>query len=356
MAGNEHIISVNQFPPVNRLIMRLNASSEIEKVGDIGSADIWVFNDDFLLRSPPPTKIVEAKQHPVLSRRQSTYCRVYDSGKIDNGTSGVWNRTFPCDRALNMLAVLQDQPLHDKLACDFKLDILLEDYFEEARIWNQFHHSVGNTSSRLFTKLKPIIDPAVLIHVPHRQRVDLSVLLTASIMFDLPSVVLEDAMVLLLSQYMEPTCIKSLIVLPLFAKTAFVSLIKRLCRTELEEVRVNNGLSQKPSLAALPRFDFNKYAGAHPPPPTFKGSNGFYHLRGIKNYLQIPTMSKTKDIVSNDESLLPFSELEIEILQLLPDFPTRAVSRRQGNDPWTELCARHAVLLLSRCVVLHAKC
>ena len=284
------------------------------------------------------------------------------------------------------------------MADEFKLDILLEDYLEQARVWNDFFHEfnlLNNISTRIKMSPMPTIDPSLFIHIPHRARLDLSVLLTASIMFDLPKPLFKETLFTLVSQYLPHSYLSTLIQLPLFVKTALVSLIRRLCRKELEEIEVTKKLSLKPPLSDMPSFDFAYYKGTNIPPPTFQGVNGYYHLRTMKYYLALSAFSKVNHTVHHTvgepdastkkrqpyysssayvlHATKPFSELEMEVMTELPNVPTKANALREmrallnlgsWNGPmddesmsppktpdylrWTSFCARHAVLLLTR--------
>ena len=80
---------------------------------------------------------------------------------------------------MNKLLVLAFIPL-------FSFGQSAKDYFEQARLWNTFCIDTRQNNSfvgKFDGKNMPTIDPTFLIYLPHKQKLDLSVLLTASILF-----------------------------------------------------------------------------------------------------------------------------------------------------------------------------
>ena len=139
-----------------------------------------------------------------------------------------------------MLRVVKALPFGGRANDHLRLDVLLEDYLEEARV-----HNLHSTSS-LPVNAMPTIDIAQLLRVPHKQRLDLSVLLTTSIYLALPEKLLKDSLIILLLPFISEADVQDLSTLPLFVRTAVVSLIRRTCAREIDELRVLQQLSVKP--------------------------------------------------------------------------------------------------------------
>lgn len=236
----------------------------------------------------------------------------------------------------------------------FTQDILTEDYLEEAHIYNTYVRSLAISNDSAVKQLKPMpsVDLYSLLNIPHKVRLDLSVVLTATILFHVPGHLLVESLTIMLSKYMSLTDITTLHELPLFVRTAIVSILRRVTRKELEEHTLNQQkLAAKPSRAevCMSADELN-----HLPLPTFTESSGFNFLRPIKRYLA----SALPDNLSTSQHT-EFSELEYEILKKLPDTPTAA----HGNDyltitakncqsvsykDWISFASRHTVLILNK--------
>ena len=207
----------------------------------------------------------------------------------------------------------------------------------------------------------PTINLYPLLLIPHRLRLDLSVLLTASILYPIPFPVLNDTFMILFSRYLSLADIQCLSQLPLFARTAIVCIIRRICRRELDELNGNGFIFPKPSRAEFESINDINFDSSS---LTYMGVNGFHFLRPIKWYLLRPLDANlaglTKPLNSGDH-IQSFSEIEMEILENLPDTPTLSSSADMDEPSgtfsdsfvphykrWSAYVARHTVLLLTK--------
>ena len=213
----------------------------------------------------------------------------------------------------------------------------------------------------------PTIDLYPLLILPHRLRLDLSVILTASILFPIPFPVLNDTLMILFSRYLSLADIQCLGQLPLFARTAIVSIIRRICRRELDEFNGNGFIFPKPSRSEFEDLNDINFDSSS---LTFMGVNGFYFLKPIKWYLLRPLDANLAGVSkppSSEDHTYIFSEIEMEILTNLPDTPT-LTSSADMDEPtgsfsdhsismnsfvphykrWSAYVARHTVLLLTK--------
>eukprot|EP01034_Spumella_vulgaris_P041861 gene41861-51883_t len=142
------------------------------------------------------------------------------------------------------MRAVQNIPIYDAFADSFKLDILIEDYLEECSLNNEYSRNlrISNDSVVKPVKEMPTVNLYAILVMPHKIRLDLSVMLTASILFHIPLALLRDAMVILLSKHMSGTDISNLCEVPLFVRTGLVSMIRRISRRELEECKINVNL------------------------------------------------------------------------------------------------------------------
>lgn len=310
-----------------------------------------------------------------------------------------------------ILQYLLNIPLNSNVKSDeFKLDILLEDYLEESFIFNQF----GVKNQRLDSKYRPYIDLHHILLLPHRLRLDLSVLLASSILFHIPNNLLSNTLLIMLHKYIPLNQLKYYSILPCFIKTALISLIRRLCFREKLELDHLNCLLSKPEY-----YDpSNKYNPTDMDTAIDGTINSnvlsFHFLRTSKVYLSQPLerpiyqhSENLQPIGQNDYSeVLPsnksrkkyfyeicdkydelkhhysqespfsddpltltnnsphknykdsniekFSELENELLSVLPDVVVQnllddvSLSTEIHHSNWISLSSRHSVLLLAK--------
>jgi hypothetical protein len=76
--------------------------------------NVWVINDDY-----------------ILSRYKSTVTDSSHLSKKSLNPQEFWRTRPTTTREQNLLGAIQEIPLYDAIADPFKLDILLEDYFQE---------------------------------------------------------------------------------------------------------------------------------------------------------------------------------------------------------------------------------
>lgn len=348
--------------------------------------NVWVLNDDY-----------------IVSRNKVAASQgIAPSGEGESKQSvDVWRTKPNTVKEQNLLCAIQDLPTYDAIADAFKLDILLEDYLQEASVLNTFTDqlALSNTSAiktSFMQNLNPLLNgksmPSIelyqLLLIPHGLRLDLSVILTASILYHIPTAVLNDTLVILLSKYMSVSDLQSLGQLPLFARTAIVSIIRRICRRELDELAANGCLFPMPTRQHInmSTTDHNEFAQSR---LNYKGVEGFYFLRPIKWYLLRPidiesaglSRQQQQQFQQQNQSNMHFTEVEMEILRKLPDTPTLSSctqefdesseshsNKKHGNifssessigslssgsnvphyKKWTSYVARHTVLLLTK--------
>lgn len=235
-------------------------------------------------------------------------------------------------------------------------------------------------------KMPTLSDIEILFHLPHSIRLDLSVILSFLIIFPLTIPKLTCISLLehlLLPHNISKTDILNMYEMPSYIKTSIVSILRRITRKEYEEwieggstynmkmkkkptrnieeivrstlinaIRAQKksniinikkkkdfflkteSLSNKNQIEDEFEEDIYTYEGLidNFPTPTYEGSEGFLFLRSIKEYLQINDGSvdgkkesendRERSIHKDTIPLLPFSEIEIEILNVMPDCPT----------------------------------
>ena len=317
--------------------------------------NIWVLDEEF------------------ISYTERKYANSNSDSDNKNSNSGVLDRHFTqklSDRQLIMLRAIQNVPQTGQLSDSMKLEIILEDYLEYARVFNKYCYP------KLKVSKKPILNFFGIMQMPHKIRLDLSVLLTMSIAFKIPQEVYLDALIVLLNKYLTINEIKDIAILPCYLRTAIILILRKICYRELIEISHFNGLSEKPKSSDFISFVFTTDSLEQPdcPIPTFELDGGFQHLGPVKHYLHRPLH---RDSLFGDKkpgSFIPFSDLELELLEYLPDTPTKCTffdmkkykdnalielsidinSSHSNNkkeyklEDWLGLAARHAVILLSK--------
>jgi len=246
------------------------------------------------------------------------------------------------ERESILLGAVQNFPSKPNARDEYKLDILVEDYLEQYRILKKAKKVQGN-GSPLEDLYVPTLKIAKFLEMHHRTRLDLSVILTASILFSIPIQIFTDALLVLLSPSFSLKEIKDLYHFPSFIKTALVCIIRRICKRELKEISICGKIQPKPRYA-LSMTDLHSFYAPH-----FRGSDGFYHLRAFKLYMEmnldIPSSAQVDrhiDNIGNNDSpaevtgiesaVDEYSELEMEIVNSLPDAPTKAMCPPPGTS------------------------
>jgi hypothetical protein len=234
---------------------------------------------------------------------------------------------------------LRSIPIQGSQADEYRLDILLEDYLEEAYIWNEY----GMKHQRLSLEAMLYPNIQMLLLLPHHLLLDFSVLLTASVLFKIPDELLKNVIIILLGRFVSAEDAKSYVQFPSFAKTALVSFIRRFVRAQLELQQKKIGM-----IDVKPMFINN--LDPHPSSMFGNKPQAFFHLRAFKLFLETCKSADGKRYQSN--TIPPFSDLEHELMKLLPDIPLASMlsghSSSSSYDDWIGLASRHAVLLLTK--------
>lgn len=266
-----------------------------------------------------------------------------------------WGTRIASERETSIMRLVQCIPLDGASSDHCRLEVLLEDYLEEARLiaaFNRSHLSCGKTKMSSTS-----VNMLQLLSIPHKVRLDLSVLLTSSVLFSLPKQLLKDTLVHLLSSHIPLVDIHCYCSLPSFINTAVVSVIRRICHRELQELAEMHTIPPKPTCKEFPKHTNEYLSGLYysdqsedPVSPTYIGSLGFNHLQPFKRYLERPI---SEGIYNTSGPAVPsenaFSSLELEILNTLPDVPCMCfpTSSNEGNIKWLGIAARHTILLMS---------
>lgn len=316
--------------------------------------NVWAVNDDFITSADRR----EATQIGLPPRSETSAVLEMDI---------LSNTAQPNVRAQNVIRVVQNCPPRGKFADYFRLEILLDEYLQEACYFNCFAaqiHLQNNSSHRTIEPM-PFVDVYALMMLPHRTRLDLAVVLTAALLFHIPRNLLRDALVISMGHYVSTEDIDQMYALPTFAKTALVCLLRRVTAKEALEWQTIHQFCPKPARPVALQPQKLKY-GKHPAPPPsdYLTSSGFDFLRPVKEYLEQAievTVTDPKQL----QAMVPFSELELEILNKLPDVPTRSSAASYFKDKaaelsrgtamssasyreWIPFAARHTVLLLTK--------
>jgi hypothetical protein len=139
-----------------------------------------------------------------------------------------------------------------------------------------------------------------------------------------PQQISTDALQILLFNRMSFSEIASLPILPGFIKTALIFIIRTITKKEREEFKSNNNLIVKPNSSSNLEDKDGIFA------PNFIGVKGFNHLRSYKEYIHYNIQEESYKY-KKIKSVLPFSEIEHEILDTLPDIPTYSTRPLPGT-------------------------
>jgi hypothetical protein len=290
---------------------------------------IWTLDDDYIPASVLKTNFV--------------------SECVKDNT--VWNEIHRYyDREVNLICATRSLPCSPHLIDFARLDVLLEDYLDEVCYYNKY--CKDNGSNNQIAKQLIHIPVNKILFADHSIRLDLSAVLTLAITIDIPTDIFVDGLLSRLGTIFSKDEILGILSLPLFAKTALVSLIRRTCRKEVLELQAKGFILDK---SRFPIFFSNSldFESA----PTFEGESGYRHLKGFKKYLNLSDIQFNELCNEAEECKhsVQFTDLEIELLKILPDFPTRIDSNKVEVDgkkdtynSWVSLAARHSVVLISR--------
>jgi len=136
--------------------------------------EVWVLDDEYI----PVNDINEMKRShlrtvsPLLNRRLTSM-----------NLSGDWcSYDRANERESLLLNAIQNIPVSSSLADSYRLDILLEDYLNETWTYNKNKFALGFSGTSM-----PYVDCVHILQLPHQLRIDLGILLTATILFDVPA-------------------------------------------------------------------------------------------------------------------------------------------------------------------------
>ena len=334
----ENILSNLATKHIMRLTLANNtkfdsASPIVRKTLVIVLKNVWVLDDDFICAAERRS----AKQFVSVQSLNISKSKVY----MDGDWTGLDDRN---ERVSILLGAVQELPENDEKADLFKLEILLEDYFEEARIFNR-NCTTGNTRNPKEPKHKHVPQIGSFLQLPHHIRLDLTVVLTCTILYDLPLLLLVDALTLLLHGHMAPSIVHTLCTMPRFIRTALVCILRTVTAKERQE------LAHLPTLLKKPANNTFFTDANDPFIPTFTSVQGFQHLRAYKEYIALDINDVSNHKFSSTVHSEHFSELENEILDTLPNTPTYANRPDDGTAgfrDWVSFAARHTILILKK--------
>ena len=296
--------------------------------------NVWVINDDFISSA---------------DRRDGT--KAASSILEDSSGKNIeWSLDTPNRRVCKLIRAIQNCSPKAKFGDYFRLEILLEEYLQEASYFNAFVQQINilNNSSHRHVEFMPFVDLYALMLLPHRMRLDLTVVLTTSIMYHIPQALLRDALIATMAPHISPAEIDQLYVLPRFVKTALICLLRRVTKHELLEWdTLQQYCSKPPRLMSLSQQK-QLYAQNAPDPLHYLDSSGFQFLRPVKQYLEqaieasnVVTATSTSAHHPGVHAPVPFSELELEIIDKLPDVPTHSSATAYFKEKAAEEANNH---------------
>jgi hypothetical protein len=388
LSGNKIDIEANlsYLSSLHILRLHLNIPEDMLSAFDMSETafiaiklpNVWVINDDYITKADKvksksmDTRIDIEVAIAIPSEKQCEDASVI-TDNITNLASSLNDNGLSCTHVFanihssNLMRAIQDCPLEGIMEDEYRLDILLEDYYQQAAYFNHFaeNNNMSHNSQHGRIKYMPIVDLYSLVKVPHRLRLDLTAVLTISLLMPIPKSLLRDALVIQLSNYISLADIEFFIKLPKFVKTALVSLLRRISKKEKDDLGYYGHLKTKSVVdkdLKKKQIEFVECSSLILPELHYMSCEGFYFLRAIKAYLDAPLdYSKMKTNASSSE-ILPsskddeFTALELEILDKLPDIPNSACLNYQKKDDipamksmdWVSFAARHTVLILTK--------
>jgi len=388
LSGNKIDIEANlsYLSSLHILRLHLNIPEDMLSAFDMSETafvaiklpNVWVINDDYITKADKvKSKSMDTRIDIVVAIALPSEKKCDDDSVItDNITNQVSSsndiglsctHVFANIHSSNLMRAIQECPLEGIVEDEYRLDILLEDYYQQAAYFNHFaeNNNMSHHSQHGRIKYMPIVDLYSLVKLPHRLRLDLTAVLTISLLMPIPKSLLRDALVIQLSNYISLADIEFFIKLPKFVKTALVSILRRISKKEKEDLGYYGHLKTKSIVdkdLKKKQIEFVQCSSLILPQLHYMSCEGFYFLRAIKAYLDAPLdYSKMKTNASSSE-ILPsskddeFTALELEILDKLPDIPNSACLSYQKKDDipamksmdWVSFAARHTVLILTK--------
>jgi hypothetical protein len=388
LSGNKIDIEANlsYLSSLHILRLHLNIPEDMLSAFDMSETafvaiklpNVWVINDDYITKADKmKSKSMDSRIDIVVAIALPSEKKCDDDSVItDNITNQVSSsndiglsctHVFANIHSSNLMRAIQECPLEGIVEDEYRLDILLEDYYQQAAYFNHFaeNNNMSHHSQHGRIKYMPIVDLYSLVKLPHRLRLDLTAVLTISLLMPIPKSLLRDALVIQLSNYISLADIEFFIKLPKFVKTALVSILRRISKKEKDDLGYYGHLKTKSIVdkdLKKKQIEFVQCSSLILPQLHYMSCEGFYFLRAIKAYLDAPLdYSKMKTNASSSE-ILPsskddeFTALELEILDKLPDIPNSACLSYQKKDDipamksmdWVSFAARHTVLILTK--------
>ncbi len=300
-------------------------------------SDVWVLDEDFI----SSTERKKAKDLVSVRTWTASNQKVYMNGNWEKASTIATN-----ERVSILLSAIHKFPDNEMIIDLKKLEILLEDYFEHARIYNKYGmHQDPTRGQAKEAKAISVINITQLLHLPHRLRLDLATVITCSLLYEIPTILMDDALSILLINYLSTDSVHKITHLPPFVKTGLVCILRKISARERQEYQHSHKYCIKPS----EKVKLNGTDGL--PAPNFEGVEGFNHLRSYREYMALDIENPLKLKYDENAEHEPFSELEHEILDTLPDIPTKNTQPPQGSvgfRDWVSFTARHTILILKK--------
>ncbi len=295
--------------------------------------NIWVLDDDFLTNED----------------RNISFSDVIEVGNTRWNKAAAMSSTT---RQQTILNAIQIMPSSKSNRTEYKkLEILFEDYIEQARIYNSY---INNNHSTIKMKYMPSFNCNAMLDLPHSTRLDLLMILAISIIIPFPLVYFNDVLLALLSQFMDKKTILDIPHLPIFVKTAIIALIKRISTREIDELKEYNGKLTHKILyrEVVARYDDYTAAPTH---PTYDEYSGFYHLRSIKRYIMDKKVVK-RSLLPSDYYESSYTSTELTIVSSVPNIITRfkyinVIKQKilsTSDNYWIVFAATHVLSIVKR--------
>eukprot|EP01031_Cornospumella_fuschlensis_P027228 gene27228-32895_t len=297
------------------------------------------------------------------TRQDRDYAKLSNAGPEQAPSSGAeggkWRRTRS-GRESSILRVINSLAKQGPDSDIRRLDILLEDYMHEVYYHNLYVKETRRKGGCPHISPMPYLDLTPLLSLPHRLKLDLSVMLSASLLFDIPHALLVDALQRHLGMHWSTGAggvgadkhkkemkggggLDSVPHLPPFVRTALVCLLRRLAKKEREEMERWERILTPPALAGL-GVGTDGQIPCLTPPCSFEGYEDmgqFVFLRNVLIHLESTMSSLTSPSLTSPN--IPFTPLEEEVLSTLPD-----IMCLFKHGKFVSFMCRHTILLLQQ--------
>lgn len=191
-----------------------------------GNKNNSVISDDISLASDSISG--NGHQHKYQKNNEDEYA--------DYQPESMFHFHIPGNRESALLAAMHTFTPTSTYTIDYyRLDVLIEDYIEEASIANNVNIDIPYNGI-IGTKY-PTININILITLPRHIKMNLTILLSIIILYpNLPKILIEDIIKQMLHEYMNVKSALDILLLPIFAKTSINCLLKRIIYKEEEEL------------------------------------------------------------------------------------------------------------------------